>query len=179
MDHVSAGEVTRDGARSRRHRMRDHARSQHGVTTTLPDRYQTPEWLERSFVLPLTQPEANNVPSQSVPHHDDDPVPTTPPVVTKPDDLSSPIQPAPPGQFVRPPSDEIDFARVVRRADLCRVVGRVAWAAAGLAGLALITYLLFSSMFVLAATIACAMVAATALVVRVRLTGAPVPRLQR
>ncbi len=54
MDQVSAGKATRDGARTRRRRMREQARSQHAAPSPATDRYQTPEWLDRSFVLPLS-----------------------------------------------------------------------------------------------------------------------------
>src|SRR3954447_14312732 len=98
MDHFSARDAMRPGAHSRRWRMRERARSQHAAPPApdsaparLPGRYQTPEWLDRSFVLPLTRPEATDGPSQPFRRHDDDPAPRsqmTPEV---------PRQPAPPG----------------------------------------------------------------------------------
>ena len=181
MDHVSAGEATRQGARNRRRRMREQARSQHTVQPAVPDRYQTPEWLERSFVLPLTEPEASDVPSQSVPRHDDDPHPLPEPRMS--DHLEAvapaPATPHPSSGFVRPPSADIDFARVIRRSDLCRTMTRLHWAATGLACVALVLYLLAGSTLVLDAVIVLAVVAVSAFVVRLRLTKAPVPRLQR
>jgi hypothetical protein len=177
MDQVSAGEATHDVARNRRRRMRDRARSQqHPVHAPVPDRYQTPEWLERSFVLPLTQPEASDVPSQSVPHHDDDPLSFVEPSAIREDVSTDHLSP---GSFVRPPSDDIDFARVVRRSDLCRTAERVAWATAGMAGLTLIAYLLTGSVVVLALDIVFALACITALAARTRLAHAPIPRLQR
>ena len=157
MDHVSAGEATLNGVRSRRRRMRDQARSRHAGAAP---GYQTPEWLERSFVLPLTQPEASDVPTQPVRRHDDDP------------------DRAPGPNFMRPPSEEIDFARVVRRADLCRRVTRLHWIAIGLTGLALVIYLLVSATWVLVVVVVFAVVAVVAFAVRFRLNRAPVPRLQ-
>lgn len=177
MDDVSAREATRQGARSRRRRMRADAILLHGVQAPVSDRYQTPEWLERSFVLPLTQPEANDVPSQAIPRHDDDPEPTEVTDVIPHIESDDGVPPA--ASFVRPVSDEIDFAKVVRRSDLCRSVTRLHWASTGLACAALVFYLLAGSMLMLDAVIACALVAVVAFAVRIRLSQAPVPRLQR
>ncbi len=178
MDNVSAGEVTRDGARTRRGRMRDKARQQ-TAQPPVPHRYQTPEWLERSFVLPLQQPEASDVPSQTVPHHDDDPEPAPEPHVISEETLIASTEAAPPAQFLRPQSDDIDFARVVRRADLCRNAERLGWISAGLAGLAMIVYLLMTTMVVLGIVIGFALLALVAVTVQIRLAHAPVPRLSR
>ena len=179
MDHVS--DATRDGVRNRRKRMREQARSQHPAQPSFSDRYQTPEWLERSFVLPLTKPEASDVPSQSVPHHDDDPTREAR-VTERGDTLPVDARPAdspPATAFVRPPSDHVDFALVVRRSDLCRTATRVHWAATGLAGLALVGYLLVVSVVLLDVVVVLALVALAAFVVRLRLSRAPVPRLPR
>lgn len=177
MDQVSAGEARHDIVRARRRRMRDEARS--AIAAPVTDRYQTPEWLERSFVLPLTQPEAivvstderaGDVPNQSVPHHDDD--------VTGPE--TDPVAPlsARTG-FVRPASVEIDFATVIRRSDLCRQVTWMFWAATGLALVALVAYLLVGAMLLLATVVVCALLALGAFGTRLRISRAPVPRLQR
>ena len=173
MDHVAAGETQRDIVRKRRRRMREQARSHRAVPVS--DRYQTPAWLERSFVLPLTSPEATDVasqdvPSQPFPKHDDDPAAPTPTTGDQADLHSG---------FVRPPSHDIDFARVVRRSDLCRRITRLHWAATGLAGLALVLYLLLSSVLLLDLVIVLALVAIVAFGARVWLNRAPVPRLQR
>lgn len=180
MDHVSAGESTLNGVRSRRWRMRDQARSRRAGQAPGSDRYQTPEWLERSFVLPLTQPEAADVPSQPVRRHDDDPQRAPEAQVTPfeavPGDTLGPTLGA---SFVRPPSEEIDFARVIRRSDLCRKVTRLHWIATGLAGLALVLYLLLSATWVLGLVVVFAVVAVVAFGVRFRLNRAPVPHLQR
>lgn len=180
MDHVSARDARRQGAHSRRWRMREQARSQHSpVPAPASDRYQTPEWLERSFVLPLTQPEASDVPSQPVRRHDDDPVPEPQArVIPNPDAGTQPPS-TPRMDFVRPPVEHIDFARVIRRSDLCRKVTRVHWVATGLAGLALLAFLLTSSAVALGVVVAFAAVAVVAFGVRIQLNRAPVPRVQR
>ena len=134
MDHVSAGEAKRDGARTRRRHMRDKARAQHGGQSPVSDRYQTPEWLERSFVLPLTRPEASDVPNQSVPRHDDAAYLSPEPRVMEHDARAARHRAEHGPHFVRPPSDDIDFGRMIRRADLCRRAGRLSWATANLAG---------------------------------------------
>ncbi len=68
---------------------------------------------------------------------------------------------------------------MIRRSDLSRKAGRLAWAAAGVAGVALIAYLLSASVVALGATVALALASATSLAWRARLNHAPVPRLQR
>jgi hypothetical protein len=88
-------------------------------------------------------------------------------------------QAGPGPHFTRPPSEDIDFARMIRRADLCRSVGRVSSACAGLAGLALIVFLLFTSVAALAALIVCTVACLASMVTLVGLTRAPVARLQR
>jgi hypothetical protein len=164
--------------------MREQARSQHAVQAPgqapSSDRYQTPEWLDRSFVLPLTQPEASDVPSQAVRRHDDDPEPTPEAAMTSGLDAVVP-EPAtgPAATFVRPPSEDIDFARVIRRSDLTRKVTRLHWVATGLAGLALVVYLLTGATVMLGVVALFALLAVAAFGVRVRLHRAPVPRLQR
>ena len=182
MDQVSAGKATRDGARTRRRRMREEARSQHASQSPATDRYQTPAWLERSFVLPLSSPEASDVPNQSVPHHDDYLRVVDRPRMTthlETDTRLAPAPPAPRAQFVRPPSDDIDFAQVIRHSDLSRKAGRLAWATAGITGVSLIAYLLTTSALALGATVVLAMACAASTMWRARLTHGPVPRLQR
>jgi hypothetical protein len=186
MDHVSARDARRQGAHSRRWRMREQARSQHSAVSAAPAsaRYQTPEWLERSFVLPLTQPEASDVPSQPVRRHDDDPDPgpearVTPPVAASSSMPAAPTPESPPAGFVRPPINHVDFARVIRRSELCRKVTWLHWVATGLAGLALLAFLLTSSAIALGVVVAFAAVAVVAFGVRVRLSRAPVPHVRR
>jgi hypothetical protein len=173
MDQPSAGETTSDSVRTRRGRMRTQARALRPVASPEPDGFATPEWLERSFVLPLSRPAVTDVPSQSVPDHDK---------LFEAHLVGSPApeaaaEPAP--AFVRPPSREIDFARVIRRADLSRTATRAAMASTGIAGLALIAYLLTTSAVVLGMAIALAGVALVAVGVRVRLATAPIPHLER
>ncbi|MCW2847547.1 MAG: hypothetical protein JWR90_1521 [Marmoricola sp.] len=168
MDQVSADDTARADLGSRRRRMRASARSLHPGPATRPDGFQTPEWLDRSFVLPLTEPEATDVPTQPVPHHDDDE--ERPPTGAAPE---SGAEPAP--AFVRPPSKEIDFARVIRRSDLSRTAIRAAIVSAGAAGLVLILFLLTGSPVVLGMAIAFGIVSLGALGARVRLATAPIP----
>lgn len=178
MDHVTARDATRLGAHHRRWRMRERARSRHLASSPVSDRYQTPEWLERSFVLPLTQPEGNDVPSQPVRGHDDDPVPegqATP----RPEAAAARTPSLGSAGFVRPPSEDVDFARVIRRADLSRQVTRLHWLATGLAGVALVVFLLVSSTVALVAVAALAVLAVGAFAVRLRLHRAPVPHVER
>lgn len=171
MDQVSAGDTSTEGVGARRERMRTAARGLR-VTPPQPDAYQTPQWLDRSFVLPLTEPDMTDVPSQSVPHHDDfraGPVETP---AVEPGAEPAPV-------FVRPATPDIDFARVIRRADLSRSTTRTAMAATALTGLLLIGYLLTSSPVVAGMAISFALVALGAVAVRVRLATAPIPHLDR
>jgi hypothetical protein len=180
MDHVSARDARRQSAHSRRWRMREQARSQHAaVPAPASDRYQTPEWLDRSFVLPLTEPAASDVPSQPVRRHDDDPDRASEARVIPGAHAQRQPSGAARAGFVRPPTEHVDFARVIRRSDLTRTVTRVHWIATGLAGLALVAYLLSSSTAALGAVVALATVAVAAFGVRVALHRAPVPTVQR
>lgn len=170
MDQVSTGDTTSDVVRARRKRMRAEARGLRPAPES--DGFQTPQWLDRSFVLPLTVPEATDVPSQSVPHHDD--------FENRPD--AGPV-PEPAAQtepsFVRPPTKEIDFARVIRRSDASRTATRTAAASTGVTGLVLIVYLLTMSSVVLGMAISFGLVSLVAIAVRVRLATAPIPHLNR
>jgi len=170
MDQVSDGDTARDDLRSRRRRMRESARSLHPSATPRTDGFQTPQWLDRSFVLPLTEPEVSDVPSQSVPHHDDyeEKLPASVP--------EREAEPTP--AFVRPPSKEIDFARVIRRSDLSRAVTRAGMVSASVAGVVVIVYLLTSSPVVLGMAIAFGSIAVVAAGVRLRLATAPIPHLE-
>ena len=179
MDQVSAGEAMRDGARTRRRQMRDKARAQRGGPSAAPDHYRTPEWLERSFVLPLTRPETSNVPNQAVPHHDDAAYAPRRPRVTQHATHSPRHRAEAETTFVRPPSEDVDFTRMIRRADLCRRMGRLSWGSANLAGVALIVFLLLASPVVLAAAIVFAVTALISLVALFGLGRAPIARLQR
>ena len=179
MDQISADEARRDGARTRRRHMRDKARTQHGGPSPVSDRYQTPEWLERSFVLPLTRPQASDVPTQSVPRHDDAAYLTREPRVREPDALAARHRADRGPHFVRPPSDDIDFGRMIRRADLCRKAGRLSWASANLAGAALIVFLLLASSVVLTVAIVFAVASLVSLVALFGFSRAPIARLQR
>ena len=172
MDHISTDDARRGGVGSRRSRMRSEARSRRQVATTVPDHFRTPVWLERSFVLPLTEPEPLDVPEQR--QH---PVPQQQrrqQMSTRGSSAGSP-KPA----YVRPPSDDIDFGTVVRRADRSRSALRTAWLSTGLSGLVLIAFLLTTVPAIAVLAAACAVVAVSATVVRMRLMRAPVPRVTR
>ena len=170
MEQMSAGDISTETLRARRMRMSAQAR---GLRPAYPKpaKFQTPLWLDHSFVLPVTAPEAVGVPSQSVPRHDDKPEPVETPV-------SEPSAEAPP-VFVRPPTSEVDFARVMKRSDFSRFSARTVIASGGMAGLALIGYLLISWPVVLGVAIAFGLVALAASGVRVRLAMAPIPYLDR
>jgi hypothetical protein len=175
MDHVSARDTARLGAHNRRWRMRERARARHAAPARASDRYQTPEWLDRSFVLPLTSPDMSDVPTQPVRRHDDDPAPE-PGLAPR---LEASVPAASQAPFVRPPSEHIDFATVIRRSELCRQATRLHWLATGLAGLALVVFLLVPSTVAVATAAVFAAVAVGAFVVRLRLTRAPVPTVRR
>lgn len=138
--------------------------------------FATPDWLERSFVLPLTPPsqvsrpvhgsEVIAVPHQHVPRHDD--------LSGQQVEAASSAQP-----FVRPPSTEIDFARVIKRAEVTRVATRTATVSGGFTGLALIAYLISSSALVLPVLAFTGLVTLVALAVRLRVSAAPIPHLER
>jgi len=170
---LAADGTARDGARAHRRQGLAQARAQRREGD-VPDHFETPEWLERSFVLPLAD-RGVSVPSQSQPHHDDFPEVS---VAGRPAYAAEPRSAATPS-FVRPPSPEIDFARMVKRSDHCRRASRTAVASAGLAGLAIIVFLLTMDPLPLEVAIACALLAALAFGVRVRLGTAPVPHVDR
>lgn len=107
----------------------------------------------------------------------------------EPDDAESPAMNAPhetPADvagsapaFVRPPSDDIDFGTVIRRADQSRSALRVAWVSTAVAGLVLIVFLLTGVLAIAVLAALVAVVAVSATVVRMRLTRAPVPRVNK
>ena len=136
MDQRSADGTARDRARARRMQLRAHARTRRSAAGAVPDRFQTPQWLERSFVLPLSEGGVI-VPSQSKPHHDD--FSETPDAQRPVSGAEVDAEAAP--TFQRPPSEEIDFARMIKRSDHCRTAIRAAIASIGFAGLALVIFL--------------------------------------
>jgi len=174
MDQRSADGMSRDSVRARRKQLRAHARAQRRTAGAVPDRFQTPEWLERSFVLPLNDGEVNVVPSQPQPHHDDFPE-TAVGQRRGPAEAERVAAPS----FVRPPSQEIDFARMIKRADHCRTATRAAIASTGIAGVGLIFFLVTMDLVALEVAITCAVIAALAVGVRIRLATAPVPHVER
>lgn len=174
MDQVPVGETPRDVSnetvRSRRGRMRAQARGRRTAAHPEPDVFQTPLWLEQSFVLPLSEPGVTDVPGQQVPHHDDYGTAGDAGPGTSAEDSAS---------FVRPPSPEIDFARVIKRSDQGRTATRAALVATGVTGLLLIAYLLAESPIVLGMTLAFALIAVVAVGVRLRLATAAIPHVDR
>jgi hypothetical protein len=172
MDQVSTGGTSRDTVRARRKRMRMRTEARSLRRAAAPNGFETPEWLDHSFVLPLTEPEVSDVPSQSVPHHDDFRAP-------HPAEVSTPETGTAARAFVRPPTPEIDFARVIRRSDLSRTASRAILGATGLAGLSLIAFLLTSSQILLGMAIAFIVVTLVAAGVRLRLATASIPHLDR
>ncbi len=153
---------------------REHLRSQ--ARTRRPGRgtFATPRWLEHSFVLPPTGAEVTAMPHQHVPDHDPSREAAAGDALTTD---RAPCHTTGPG--VRPPRDDVDFARLVRRAEVTRAAHRTASVAAGLSGLALIGYLLRPTFLVLVVLVAVALVAAGAFAVRMRLDTAPIPRVER
>ena len=81
--------------------------------------------------------------------------------------------------FVRPPGEQIDFARVVRRSDLSRRAVRVSWTCLLLSGACLVGYLLMPTPALLVAVVAAALVSVGAGALRTHLESAAVPRLPR
>jgi hypothetical protein len=153
--------------------MQSRARGLRPTGSPEPDGFAPPDWLDQSFVLPLTRPQVTDLPSQSVPDHDnyseprlhDSPAPETS------------AEPAP--AFVRPPSQHVDFARVIKRADRCRAATRTAAAATAIACLSLIAYLVTSSPIFLSITVLGAVGALSSLVVRLSLSSAAIPHVKR
>ena len=170
MNQVSAGENLTETVPARRKRMRAQALGLRPAPLR-PAEFQTPQWLDTSFVLPLTAPEAVDVPSQAVPHHDDEAE-----LVESP--MPESRMEGPPA-FVRPPSREVDFARVMKRSDLGRTSARTVISSGGMAGLVLVVYLLTSSPVVLGMAIAFGLIAIAAAGVRIRLALARLPYLDR
>ena len=193
MDQVWTDDATRESVDSRRSFMRTAARSRRKVAATTPEHFQTPAWLDRSFVLPLTKPEQTDLPEPR-PHHDAIPQQSMPqaelsthrtgaeavgtPGMSAEDNQTGDL-PSPAPAFVRPPSDDIDFGTVIRRADRSRSALRTAWASTGVAGLVLIAFLLTTVPALAVIAAVSAMVAVGATVVRMRLMRAPVPRVNR
>ena len=171
MNQVSAGENLTETVPARRKRMRAQALGLRPAPPR-PAEFQTPQWLDTSFVLPLTAPEAVDVPSQAVPHHDDDEAE----LVESPMPESRAEGPL---AFVRPPTREVDFARVMRRSDLSRTSARTVISSGGMAGLVLVVYLLTSWPVVLGMAIAFGLIAIAAAGVRIHLALARLPYLDR
>ena len=119
-------------------------------------------------MLPLTRPGLTDVPSQSVPDHDNF-------SEARLQEGAAPAKEV----YVRPPSREIDFARVIKRSDRGRKATRLATAATGIACVALILFLLTDSSVLVPVAIGAAVVAVICVGIRVRLSMAPIPHLER
>ena len=197
--HASA----HDQAQARRHRMRDQSRAQVLARSLVrrprpvePDRYETPEWLDRSFVLPLTRPEGAEVPPersdpaepapraprglprQGSPRHDDLAEATVSPLEAE-RPAHTPAERAAPASFRRPETPEIDFVRVVRRSDLSRTAARVSWLALLLSGVALVALLVTGSGIAVGALTVLVVASIGGGVTRAHLDRAPVPLVRR
>jgi hypothetical protein len=172
MDKASKSETTSADTRARRKRMQLQARGLRPTDSPEVDGFQTPDWLDRSFVLPLTRPEVTDVPSQSVPEHDN----YTGPRLNDRPAPGTDADPTP--AFVRPPSQDVDFARVIKRADRSRAATRAAAASIAIACLALIGFLLTGSPIVLSVAALAAAGAIGALVVRLSLSSAAIPHVK-
>ena len=170
MDQRSIDGTAPEGIRAQRRQMRDVARARRRAEA---DRFQTPQWLERSFVLPLADREVTAVPSQPQPHHDD--FPETPHAASPA--RHAEVDPAAAATFVRPPSQEIDFARMIKSSDHCRMATRAAIASIGIAGLGLLAFLLTMDPLGVLVAIVCTVLAVIAVGVRIRLATAPVPHV--
>ena len=121
----SAG-IVAGGLKARRLDARTQARAaRRAIRPPAAGRYETPVWLERSFVLPVRDPLvrpahhagapalgglATDMPDQPAPRHE----------VQLFGASSSAEWPDQSSEFVRPTSPEIDFARLVRRTDVIR-----------------------------------------------------------
>ena len=166
MDIPSTGRTRSETSRARRERMRAEARDEarDEARARRHHGFETPEWLDRSFVLPLTRPEVTTMPAQPVPHHDDM------------GDLGS-AEADSSSCFVRPPSKEIDFARVIKRAEGERLAGRAAAVSTGVTGLAVIGYLITGATLVLVVMLVAGLVTVGALGLGRMLGAAPIPHL--
>ncbi len=170
MDQRSVDGAAPEGVRAQRRQMRDVARARRRADA---DRFQTPDWLERSFVLPLTDREVTAVPSQPHPDHDD----FTQTPRSTPRARHAEVDPAGAAAFVRPPSQEIDFARMIKRSDQCRMATRAAIASIGFAGVGLVAFLVTMDPLGVLVAIVCVVLAVVAVGVRIRLATAPVPHV--
>ena len=139
-----------------------------------PERYQTPVWLERSFVLPVRDgaPRLAHAPIPERIGLDDLPDQPTP----RHEQLLTPRPaPKPLSEFVRPPSPEIDFAAVVRRADTVRLARALVLIATCLGLVAGVVWALTSSEVALPLALGCALAGGLAGVQAIRLSRAPLP----
>lgn len=165
---------TRPGVRARRETVRDEtfARRRPGR-----ERYETPAWLERSFVLPV-QPTPDQSAEATRTDHGDLSSGSSPEasVPTAPASRHVPAREWP--EFVRPASAEIDFATVVRRADALRLARRTALFALALTAFVLGIMVLTGSTTVLPLMMVSAGGVFVSAVVLVVLRYAPLPHVR-
>lgn len=170
MDQAAADRAS-TGARARRSRARAEAFARHGGEQ-IRSRYETPAWLERSFVLPVQDTAATiSAAGEGTDAHQRR-LEAEAPRMYKTMGLVPPKQWP---EFVRPPSEEIDFVAVVRRDDACRAARRTALAAAALMALALVLLVLTSSSLALPLLAVSAVGATSSVVVLLNLRRAPLP----
>lgn len=150
MEQATGG--VEQGVRARHHQARSRAFA--ARTAVAGERYETPSWLERSFVLPV---DADDVPDQPVAVHDDL-------------DVSAHVL-----DFIRPETPEIDFAAVVRREDATRLGRRTAVGAFVLALLTALSSLLVPSTVIMPAALCLALVGVAATVWVTSQSRAPIP----
>lgn len=158
MDRAWSKDAVAD-QRSVRDRMRARAREQTGGER---GPYLTPEWLDHSFVLPAkAAPGTIALPSPR----------GETPVEARP---APPAEPA----FERPPSPEIDFVAVVRRADLGRRARIVTGIALVVALVAVVLFQVTAQPFAAAVALVASVVTVAAAISRIVLNRAPVPYLE-
>lgn len=152
---------THSGVRARRDTVRADTFARRRAES---QRFATPAWLDRSFVLPVQPSDpvteaAAETPAPEAPalHHV--------PAREWPD-------------IVRPPSAEVDFATMVRRADAYRLARRTALFTLALTTLILGVMVLTGSTAVLPLVAVSASGVLVSAVVLVVLSHAPVPRLE-
>ena len=156
------------GPRARRTSVRAQSMGHRRTAVSSGKRFETPAWLDHSFVLPVQEPvdesAAGTMPVQQRPDHDDLVAQPAATVITT--------------DFVRPASEEIDFVRVVKLADACRLARRTATYAVMVALLALTIFMLTRSSVVLPLLVIAAAGGVGAASVTLWLRRAPIPRVR-
>jgi hypothetical protein len=171
MDQPAANKASA-GPRARRSRARAEAFARHGGEQ-IRSRYETPAWLERSFVLPVQDTAVSASASDEVrADQDRRRREAEAPRMYKTMGLVPPKQWP---EFVRPPSEEIDFVAVVRRDDACRAARRTALVATTLMVTALLLLVLTTSPLALPLLAISAVGTCASVLVLLNLRRAPLP----